>query len=97
MIEAVAVVLPAPLWVAETITAGIGFCWGCTITAIYTSWQDRSRPADELPAFSPRGLYVRKATRSVPAGCAWGWGNKWGNLPHRSQPIPTYLDLAETA
>lgn len=41
MIEAVAVVLPAPLWVAETITAGIGFCWGRTVDAIYTSSQDR--------------------------------------------------------
>jgi hypothetical protein len=25
------------------------------------------------------------------------WGNKWGNTPHRSQPIPADLDLAKTA
>jgi hypothetical protein len=23
------------------------------------------------------------------------WGNKWGNMPHRSQPIPADLDLAK--
>jgi hypothetical protein len=37
MIEAVAVVLPAPLWVAETITAGIGAVGGLIVAAIYTS------------------------------------------------------------
>jgi hypothetical protein len=26
-----------------------------------------------------------------------GWGNKWGNKPHRVQPIPADLDLAKTA
>jgi hypothetical protein len=25
------------------------------------------------------------------------WGNKWGNMPHRSQPIPAGLDPAKTA
>jgi hypothetical protein len=25
------------------------------------------------------------------------WGNKWGNMPHRFQPISADLDLAETA
>jgi hypothetical protein len=23
------------------------------------------------------------------------WGNKWGNMPHRSQPIPADLDFAK--
>src|SRR4051794_2222598 len=25
------------------------------------------------------------------------WGNEWGNMPHRFQPIPADLDFAETA
>lgn len=25
------------------------------------------------------------------------WGNEWGNMPHRPQPIPADLDLAKTA
>jgi hypothetical protein len=25
------------------------------------------------------------------------WGNKWGNVPHRLQPIPADLDPGETA
>jgi len=25
------------------------------------------------------------------------WGNRWGNMPHRFQPIPADLDLAESA
>jgi hypothetical protein len=25
------------------------------------------------------------------------WGNKWGNMPHRFQPVPAGLDLPETA
>jgi hypothetical protein len=25
------------------------------------------------------------------------WGNKWGNMPHRFQPISADLDLAKTA
>lgn len=25
------------------------------------------------------------------------WGKKWGKVPHRSQPIPADLDLAQTA
>ena len=25
------------------------------------------------------------------------WGNNWGNMPHRFQPISADLDLAETA
>ena len=29
---------------------------------------------------------------------AWpSWGNNWGNMPHRFQPISADLDLAETA
>jgi hypothetical protein len=23
------------------------------------------------------------------------WGNKWGNMPHKFQPISTWLDLVE--
>jgi hypothetical protein len=34
---------------------------------------------------------------SRPAGAAIPWGNKWGNMPHRFQPISADLDLAETA
>jgi len=25
------------------------------------------------------------------------WGNEWGNMPHRFQPISTSLDLANSA
>jgi hypothetical protein len=32
--------------------------------------------------------------RLPPRAC---WGNKWGNKPHRLQPIPADLDLAKTA
>lgn len=33
---------------------------------------------------------------AVPAQLA-RWGNKWGNMPHRSQPIPADLDFVKTA
>ena len=40
-------------------------------------------------------------SRGRSAGGRWlvlaGWGNKWGNRPHVSQPIPAELDLPKTA
>lgn len=43
-------------------------------------------------------LHVAIMTRRVnEATSIASWGNKWGNMPHRVQPIPADLDLAKTA
>jgi hypothetical protein len=37
---------------------------------------------------------MARVDESAPAA---RWGKKWGKVPHRFQPISTYLDLANPA
>jgi hypothetical protein len=83
----------AMIWMAIPTTTGSGSSGGAGGQLRLAGVKSRRRGEGPL---SLRDIRLSSVHSTFEASRV-RWGNEWGNMPHRSQPIPADLNFVETA